>query len=295
MSAAASGVFSAFRDLREFFTLRDGERVAHEIGAAHGDARRGLLLAAQRARAAQLLWESGQRVESRAALSRAVGGLRSLLEQHPALTSVVGDIPQPVEHDDSLLDEQIDDATFTSLQSQIRSVLVVVSRSESIAFDASERRRARLQRIGSLAAIVLVSTVVAVRQWTQIKLTATASASFGAQYLAPNAVDGYIPTNWLLPDGTLGSLDVRFERRRVTKVELVNVQNMSHYGAADVTVEVYSGARLLRSFDASMRATVGTAAPTVVAVNVNEPADRVRVTIRSFHDLGGGLAEVRVR
>jgi hypothetical protein len=164
-----------------------------------------------------------------------------------------------------------------------------------VAMGAVGRREARWQRAGVLVCAALLGALVYVRQSRIVKLTPRASAFYGAQYEPKYAVDGYLASNWLLPDATQGWLEVTFDRRTLSMIELVNVQNLTHYGTHDATIELYAGSRMVRSIDVSMRSTVGTANATRVSIGVRDKLDRIRIHVKSWHSFGGGLAEVRVQ
>lgn len=294
MSDEKSPVVSAFAELREFFTLRDAEGAARSLGEEHAAASRALRVAAQRVRAAQSLAQSGQRAEAERVLREAVASLDAARERWPAIAPLVGALPA-IEPADDALDDEIDEARAAALDRALGEASRAIAKIDGVVADKRGRLAARARRNGVVAAALVVAVGVAWRQARVVKLTPRASATFGAQYLPANATDGYIATNWLLPDGMTGWLEVSFDRRRVSTLEMTNVQNLSHYGAAETTVEFYAGDRMLRSMEVSMRSTVNTAMPAKVNVPVREPIDRIRIHVRTFHDLGGGLSEVVVR
>lgn len=295
MSDRGSTVFSAFDELREFFTLREGERAASALGEAHPAAARALRLGAQRVRAAQALAQSGHRAEAERLLALALASLSSARDEWPALEPMLRALPSLTESEEPALDDELSTERVAALDAALDESSRVLARAESASIDKRARRATRVRRNGAVGLVLTVAAVVSWQQSRIVKLTPRASSTFGAQYIHTNATDGFVATNWLLPDGTPGWLEVSFDRRRVSTLEMTNVQNLSHYGAAETTVEFYSGARLVRSMDVSMRATVNTANVTRVAIPVREPLDRIRINIRTFHDLGGGLSEVKVR
>lgn len=294
MSDGKSPGLSPLQELREFFTLRDAETAARSLGDSHGAASRALRIAAQRIRAAQTLAQSSQRAEAERALREGLVALRSARDEWPAVTSIVGEVAD-FEASDDALDDELDDARAEALDAALANASRAVARIDGVVVDKRGRLVARARRNGVVAAVLVLGLGAVWQQSRVVKLTPRASSTFGATYLPTNATDGYIATNWLLPDGTPGWLEVAFDRRRVSSLELTNVQSLSHYGTAECTVEFYSGARMLRSMDVTMRATVNTANVTKVAIPVREPIDRIRINVRTFHDLGGGLSEVVVR
>ncbi len=295
MSDRASTVTSALDELREFFTLREGERTANALGDEHGAASRALRLATQRARAAQALVASGHRAEAERLLREVLASLEAARAQWPPLDKAFATLPVIAVAEEPTLEHELSDERAAALDSALDETVRSLTRAESVVSDKRSRLLTRLRRNAAAATVLVVAAGVGWRQSQVVKLTPHASSSFGPQYAFTNATDGYIATNWLLPDGTPGWIEVTFGRRRVSTLELVNVQTLTHYGTAETTVEFYSGARMLRSMDVSMRATVNTANVTQVAIPVREPIDRIRINVRTFHELGGGLSEVRVR
>jgi hypothetical protein len=294
MSEERSAVVSAIDEVREFFTLRDAEGVARALGPEHAAASRALRLAAQRIRAAQSLAQCGQRAEAERILRESIVALYAACERWPVIASIVGALPA-IDPAEDCLDAEMDPTRAVALERALVAASQVVAKIDGVVMDERERLAARVRRNGVMLVALIAAIAVAWRQAHTVKLTARASASYGAQYLPANATDGYTATNWLLPDGATGWLEVTFDRRRVKTLELTNVQNLTHYGTIETTIEFYDGARMLRSIDVSMGSTVHTATPTKVAVPVRTPIDRIRIHVRTFHDLGGGLSEVVVR
>lgn len=129
-------------------------------------------------------------------------------------------------------------------------------------------------------------------------LTATASSYYGndPEYGPEQVLDGTASTEWLLPDGATGWLEIRAKSpRKIREVRILNGHNKGFNDRAVKTyrVEVFSRERLSLTVDGSF---AFTATPSWVVHPIDvSGADRVRITVLSTHLRGGGLAEVQVR
>jgi hypothetical protein len=113
------------------------------------------------------------------------------------------------------------------------------------------------------------------------------------KYEAGKAVDGKAGTEWLLPDGQTGWIEIRMRPRAVARVLLLNAHNPGYNDRAtkDFALELYGDGALLATVDArfgSFDPVPGWLAVPVDAGSV----DRVRLEVRSFHGVGGGIAEI---
>lgn len=296
--SAARAPMSLVGELFEFFTLAQAERVASTAGSDEPSIRRLAQLARQRFRAAELLHRERHHAESLRMLDSAAEALVALSARSDALRALVGPLGDSSiiwDLDSAPLDDELSDAQHEQLAARFALVRAASARIAGVALDRAGRRDARWQRTGAVLCAALSVLAIGVREATTTRLTATSSASYDAAHGPALAVDGFHATNWVLPDHSPGWLEVSFARRRATAIELINAQGLVHYGTQDISLELYSGAQLVRSFDASMRATVGTATPTVIPLGTATPIDRIRIQVRTWHDLGGGLGEVRVR
>jgi hypothetical protein len=288
-------VIQVFDEVREFFTLSDGWDAARALGADEPRVRRAIARIEQRVRGAEALRDAGHLAEAARSLIEALGDLEDLAARFEPVATLLGPLPSTAGLPSDSLESELTEAHRATLGVVLDEGLEALHRVAVLALGESQRRatRARRSTLAASALVLLAGAYIA--QTRSVRLTPRASSYFSTAYPPTNATDGYSASNWLLPDGTPGWLEVTFERRRVGQLELLNVQGMSHYGAENVTVELYSGARSVRSFELSLRGSLGSAKPTVAPLGTREPLDRIRIHVRTFHDLGGGLAEVRVR
>jgi len=155
--------------------------------------------------------------------------------------------------------------------------------------------RQRRLRLGlALGAAALFVGVLVWRLW--LRPHATASAVYSPKYPASQAIDGMDATEWLLPDRTLGWLELRFPSRKVRKVALVNAYNAYYKdrGAERVTVTAYGPKGKLASTQGRFAKLSGDRKPLVLSLNA-DGVTRLRVEVQSYFAMGGGLAEVDVR
>ncbi|MFN9812866.1 MAG: discoidin domain-containing protein [Deltaproteobacteria bacterium] len=165
------------------------------------------------------------------------------------------------------------------------------------ALTVAQVRAKRRNRIA--LALLTVAAAVAGAYFALRRPTGTfaeASAYFGnnAQFAPENAIDGDPATEWLLPDRTSGWLDVSIgPPRRIAALSIVNASNQPHEDRAtrEYTVEVWAHGELARSVQGTLP--FSTARNAVRHEIDVEDVERVRVVVRSWHQLGAGIAEVR--
>ena len=206
----------------------------------------------------------------------------------PALLQDLKRLPRPV-----------DDAAYTAAHAELldrvwAACRLVDRHLADEVYGAKARRRARTLRACLIAGAVLaVVTLVLARPFARPKVSA--SASYSPDFQPSLAVDGLTDTDWLLPDGQLGWIELRFPRPRdVAAVRLFNSRNRDHLdrGAQKARVTVYSGGRTI-----SRETELGKPNMHAKWMELSIRADevtRLRVDILSTHGLGGGLAEIDV-
>jgi hypothetical protein len=166
-------------------------------------------------------------------------------------------------------------------------------------FEPVATRRKRRRMLGALGALLLVGVVFfffGERLWGRVR--ARASAAYAPDFPAAYAVDGIDTTEWLLPDGALGWLDVYLPHAKdVHEVMLLNGHNRFYLDRATrrVRVTAYAGNRELRSAESEFTTGVKDGRNALVIPLVAEGVTRVRIEVLSFFGGGGTLAEVEVR
>lgn len=136
---------------------------------------------------------------------------------------------------------------------------------------------------------------VALLGWLQSRpVTATASSTFPRYtlvYLAENLLDGSPLTQWM-PPGERAWVDIALGRPRILRrVSVTNGDNAPHrdQSTRDFRVELYLGDALVHAASDRFE-TVSTDTRWIDVGGAR--ADRIRVTIESWHQRGGCLADV---
>lgn len=158
------------------------------------------------------------------------------------------------------------------------------------------RRRARtgMVLVGSVA--VVVAAFLALR--TPDGVFVTASASYGdlPDFEARRAMDGDESTSWLLPNHSDGWLEATIRPpRRVRRVRLLNTANPPFLDRATLAYDVEMYSEDHEVYRASREFVFQPSPEWVVhEVQLDALVDRVRVSVRTWHAWGGGLAEIAV-
>ena len=144
----------------------------------------------------------------------------------------------------------------------------------------------------------LVIAVLAGAYWWRGRLYAHASESYDASvYPAQHAVDGLRATEWLLPDGKRGHIDISLATRRpVRAVTIINAHNRAYMDRAikKATVLVYDDNLLVDRAEVTFGKIEARPAPKRVVMKKGKEATRVRIMIAEHHELGAGIAEVAI-
>lgn len=299
--------------LAEYFLLRRAEA---DAGALPLDAqRRGrahLLLARQKAAAADTLWGHEQRAEALALLrdaldeavaaARVVGGADwpAALQRAGATAAEVAEVHEELQGEAlPVFDAQVAPAAAARRASLVRALAALDRALGPSLTSLDDVRALRQVRVGFLAAIVLASAVVGLRARLGARPAAVASAFLSTTPGFPpgKAVDGDPVTEWILPLGAAGWIDVHLDRpRAIRAVRLLNAHNRTHNDLAtrDYRVEVFAGGRLVgaaQGMFSGISPTGAWASHPIAARDVT----RVRVWVDTFHGAAGGLGEVEVQ
>jgi len=131
--------------------------------------------------------------------------------------------------------------------------------------------------------------------------TARASAynerELNSLYQPWHAIDGDPDTEWHLPDGQRGWIELRAdEPRPVAWIRLLNARNERYRDRAvdRVRVRAFAGGEEVASYEVVVPTRWdGQVATRDVHLRA-DPVDRIRVEVSSWHRLSGGLAEIEV-
>lgn len=244
---------------------------------------------------------SVQAADSLQALGHEPASQALLTEARTALREALSSVPADAlkERGKAALDDAADALAAPVAEGDVgalRSSMIHACRTlDGIGWSASDVRRATWQRrltiIGSIL-LVVVTALLARKVMRAPK--AIASAYFGATYLPDMAIDGDVETDWLLPDHSVGFLELHLRPARpVKRIWLVNGRNapFNDRGTEKFTVELYRE-------DERVFVQEGTfsqlGANELREVSIQQTGDRLRITVNSFLGAGGGLAEVKL-
>ena len=287
--------------VREFFLLRDAEaRVKTTPDEVRGTVARTLGLARQRRDAAETLWIHGAPAEAwrlaREAFDLAVEARRAASDagvdaRAMAIQAELDGVIAPA------LDADVSPAHAALFLALVDMHDVLARATAPIGLDSSAISRQRRQRIAATSAGVLglVALLYFVLRAPRV-IRAEASAAYAERYAAKMAVDGRTDTEWLLPDNTAGWIDLSPSPVRTIKaLKLLNVHNgpFNDRATKDYTIEAFANGQPVKAMDGTFATFSET--PEWVRVPLDVPkCDRIRVTVKSWHKGGGGIAEAAV-
>lgn len=155
--------------------------------------------------------------------------------------------------------------------------------------------RMRVTRIG-VGLVVLVALIAGATAalWPKRGEFAQASGTYNAEFGPANAIDGDPATEWLLPNGQNGWIEVELlPARAIRRLRLKNAHNRHHNdrAAREYRVEFYGEGALVETIEGEWTELDPTPSWTEHEVDLHD-IDRIRVEVVSHHDSGGGLAEI---
>jgi hypothetical protein len=159
---------------------------------------------------------------------------------------------------------------------------------------AETRRRAYIRLAFVLVPIVLVASMVFGLKCGRPEVVA--SLTYDGPFPAEQAVDGLEATEWLLPDGTPGWIDVNFKKpRSVSRVTLVNCHNgpFVDRSSGKVRVIAFSNNKVVATAEGAFDKISGEHAALDLPL-AGKDITRVRAEVLSHLGRGGGFAEVEV-
>lgn len=163
-------------------------------------------------------------------------------------------------------------------------------------FYLAHRRPIVIGAQATLAMLAFFSTPI-VRWLGELQhVEITASAYYNELYEPHLAGDGNVQTEWCLPDGTLGHLDLSFNRKRpVRAVVITNGHNAPWLDRAvtQATLLVYDGDKVLDKRAVSLPGIERELKPRRFAMG-GKVADRVRLEVTGVAGNGGAIAEIHV-
>jgi hypothetical protein len=293
--------------VREYFLLAKAEALTTKVPVAvRGEVARDLTVARQKREAAEMLWLGGSTSEALklardafelvAGASERAGGPNAApaepSKEIVATRAAIAKQPMPE------IDAEVTSAhgsLFTELVSThdaLSSRIAVVGMSTK---DVSERRRRRA--FGAFVAALGAGLVVWLLVRTPLVIRPEASAAYSDKFPATKIVDGRPEGEWLLPDGQTGWIDLHISPgRKIKAIKLLNAHNgpFNDRATKDFHIDAYGADnKILKSLDGSFPEFLDAPQWQRLPFEVTG-AEKIRIEIRSFHKLGGGLAEVEL-
>ncbi len=166
--------------------------------------------------------------------------------------------------------------------------------SAGYALTPSARKQRRVRQSIAGISLLLIGLFLGLRIWGRPR--ALASATLRDAYAAANVVDGMEATEWLLPDATLGWIDLVLPSpRTVHRVRLWNSHNVYYADRATQAVRVTAFTKQGQGASAERAFKEITEDRSVLDVPLEaEGVTRIRVEVLSYFKTGGGLAEIEV-
>jgi hypothetical protein len=291
------------RAVRSFFLLDDEEQTVRALSAPVRDKALELTrLARQKREAAELLRVGGARAESLALVRQAVelaleAGVSAGVDidaivDANALRAAVESAHKPLSEEDFAAEHRTLFRRLAEGYDALEEKLQPYERTDS------DRKRLRTLRLASAAFVVLAFAAgIVIRARRPPPLVTVSSANYDAKHSAECATDGDEVTEWLLPDNTLGWIDVGPRKpRKVKAIRMLNAKNRPGPDRAvlDYKIEVFAGGGVARAFDGTFGAFTVTPSWKQESLGVDRPIERVRISVRSWSGMGGGLAEIQL-
>lgn len=283
----------ALSSLREYYTLARAEERARSMSEERrAQIASAVQLASQRRVAAETLMRSGAPAEGLRLIREALGGLL----EHRELVSLSREVsselpPLPV------LDEDCKDEHLALYEQLLAAESELETELRSASLEGSARTARRVGRRVTTATVVLVGLVGLVLTFGRTRLAAEASGEWSTQYPASNAVDGNETTHWVMPDRSVGWLDVKLlPARKLTTVSVLTGYQPPTYGVVDYRLEAYAGDKVVHAVDGKFDVATGGVKPpwVTIAIPTDQKVDKVRLNVKSYHDIGGSIAEVKI-
>jgi len=153
----------------------------------------------------------------------------------------------------------------------------------------------RLRRLRRSLVLSLVVVGGPLLLWKLFCAPSAEASSYFGRYpflAADQAIDGDLSTEWLLENGQTGWLDVHVPSRRIKHVRWVNAKNIAADPRAtkDFRIELWHKDRLVNAAEGTATLSPN---PGWNVVDVDgRGVDRIRFVVKSFHNSGGGIAEL---
>ena len=147
-----------------------------------------------------------------------------------------------------------------------------------------------------VAVLVLFAAPIATWLTEGERVEVSASSYYSDDHAPRFATDGLPATEWLLPDGALGYMELTFNRKRAVRgVILTNGHNLNYMDRAikKARIHVFDGDKTVETHDIELPGIEPKHKPRRINLS-NHRATRVRIEVLEFDGTGAALAEIVV-
>jgi hypothetical protein len=289
----------ALERTRDFFAVKRAGELPEEARAAVAH---DLALARQKHDAARILLRNGARAESLSVALQAFALSKKAAEQVPAHERTAKLVAAADRSLAARAVPDLEEGFVAADEETLDAVLAAVSALDSDLSDAtlapSARPRVRATRIGATVLAILAALYTV--RWAAKRpphLTVEASSSYSSNFLPQRVVDEEPATEWLLPDHTLGWLDVSpLQPTKLKRIKLLNSRNSPGPDRAigEFKLEVFAGGRVVKTIEDAFPPFNKLPQWKTIELGVVEPIDKIRISVKTWQGDGAGLAELSV-
>jgi len=148
----------------------------------------------------------------------------------------------------------------------------------------------------TIAMLVLFSAPIVNWFMESDRVEVFASNFYSDDHAARFATDKYPATEWLLPDGTLGYIELTFgSKRRIHGVTVTNGHNLNYKDRAlkKARIVVFNGDDVVETHDLELPGVEAEYTPRRIELGGHR-ASRVRLEVIEYDGVGAALAEIAV-
>jgi hypothetical protein len=287
--------------IADYFLLERAEAIVRKLAPEDlGELSRQLRLARQRFDAADLLWSGGVTAEALGLVGRGLASCEAVLGRveipAPVAERVRAAARQLASQPAAELDADVTPGHHDAYRASLAAFRKLTAVATPLAWSARERLEARVLRIGAVALVVVACIGLGVWKIRQAaRPRVSASAFWDVSFQPERAADGDEASEWLLPDGAQGWIELEWPKAKRSKgLRLLNGRNANDPPRAihELHVDATLADGTARGFDASFDTYSVTPVWKRVDFGGSLEVKRVRITVKSWHGRGASLAEV---
>lgn len=281
--------------LRRFFGV-SGASLGEALSE---DARRSfrleLAVTRQKREAARHLLHHGARAESLLLARQALASARRAAEQVSLSTSASDPLVGALARELPVLDEEVERAHEDLLEDALAATLAIEVALGDATLSARAVKALKVVRpaLAVLAVLALLPLLLLLRPKP---FTVAASIPSEPALSVDHVVDGDLLTEWALPDNTPGHVDINMSRpRNVKRLRILDAKSLSgvERGAKELQILVVANGKVEKTIDAGFEKASRELQWITIDVSTAD-VQRIRVVVKSWFGVGGGLSEIVV-